>query len=204
MNIRHYPVITHPARGRPACCRPSRRTAFTLVELMLALFVFGMILVLFGAIFPVATRAGHVGAHYSEATFLAQHKIDQFRNIGSTKIDGASLAGQSLIDTNSDGTPRTVPNPAGLPDGMVSYSFTLIDNLVDNAKGGVSYPGFFPAGSMGIVSVGDYHALTAAAPVGTNVVIPATLLKSVIVTINWAGQNQGNGALTVHTAIAPL
>ena len=171
---------------------------------MLALFVFGMILVLFGAIFPVVTRAGHVGASYSEASFLAQHKIDQLRNIGSTKLDGSSLAGQSLIDTNSDGTPMTVPNPAGLPAGMVSYSFTLTDNLVDNTKAGVSYPGFFPAGSVGIVSVGDYHALTAAAPVGTNVVIPATLLKSVTVTINWAGQNQGNGALTAHTAIAPL
>lgn len=163
-----------------------------------------MILILFGAIFPVATRAGHVGGNYAEASFLAQHKIDQLRNQGAAKLDGVTLAGQGLIDTNSDGTPMTVPNPAGIPAGMVSYPFTLTDNLVDNTKGGVSYPGFFPAGSSGVISVGDYHDLTAAAPVGTNAVVAATVLKSVTVTITWAGQNQGNGTLTTHTAIAPL
>ena len=179
-----------------------RRAGFTLVELAISLFVFGMILVLLGAIFPVATRAGHVGGNYSEASFLAQHKIDQFQNLGAAKLDGAALAGQGLIDTNG-GTPIVVPNPAGIPAGMVSYSFTLTDNLVDNTKNGVSFPGFFPAGSTGIVSVGDYHDLTAA-PNGTNVVVPATVLKSVTVTITWAGQNQGNGTLTTHIAIAPV
>ncbi len=175
---------------------------FTLVELAIALFVFGMILVLLGAIFPVATRAGHVGGNYSEASFLAQHKVDQLRNLGAAKLDSATLAGQGLIDTNN-GTPIVVPNPAGIPTNKVSYSFTLTDNLVDNTKNGVSYSGFFPAGSVGIVSVGDYHDLTAAHN-GTNVIIPATVLKSVTVTITWAGQNQGNGTFTTHTAMAPV
>ena len=166
------------------------------------MFVFGMILVLLGAIFPVATRAGHVGGNYSEASFLAQHKIDQLRNLGAAKLDGTTLAGQGVIDTNN-GAPIIVPNPAGVPASMVSYSFTLTDNLVDNTKNGVSFVGFFPAGSTGTVSVGDYHDLTAASN-GTNVVIPATVMKSVTVTITWAGPNQGNGTLTTHTAMAPV
>jgi hypothetical protein len=194
MNVRRIPVTR----------RPPRRAAFTLVELALSLFVFGMILVLFGAIFPVATRAGHVGGNYAEASFLAQHKIDQLRDLGGAKLDGASLASRGLIDTDNNGKPLTVPNPAGLPAGMVSYPFTLTDNLVNNTKNGVSYSGFFPAGSTGILSVGDYHDLTAAAPVGTNVVVPATVIKCVTVTISWTEPNQANGTLTTHTAIAPL
>ena len=167
------------------------------------MFVFGMILVLMGAVFPVATRAGHVGGNYSEASFLAQHKIDQLRNLGAAKLDGATLAAQGVIDTNN-GAPIVVQNPVGIPAGMVSYSFTLTDNLVDNTKNGVSFPGFFPAGSTGTVSIGDYHDLTTAGPVGTNVVVPATVLKSVTVTITWGGPNQGNGTLTTHTAMAPV
>ena len=168
------------------------------------MFVFGMIVILLGATFPAATRAGHAGGNYAEASLLAQHKIDQFRNLGSANLAGASLVSQGVIDTNADGTPMIVANPAGLPAGMVSYSFTLTDNLVDNTKNGVFYPGYFPAGSTGIVSVGDYHDLATAAPVGTNIVVPTTVLKSVTITIIWAGNNQGNGTLTTHTAIAAL
>lgn len=182
--------------------RPARRTAFTLVEIAIALFVFGMMVVLFGAIFPISTRAGHTGGNYAEASFLAQHKIDQIRNLGFAKLDGLHLAGQGVVDTNSDGTPVTVPNPAGLPANTVSYSFTLADNLVNNTKSGIFYPGFFPAGGTGIVSIGDYHDLAAAAPHGTNITVPATVLKCVTVTITWAGSNQGNGNLTTHTALS--
>lgn len=185
---------------------PRRRAAparmgFTLVELAIAFFVFLMTLGLFGAVFPVATRAGHVGGNYLEASFLAQHKIDQFRNLGAANLDATSLMNQGVVDA-SNGVPVVVSNPAGLPASMVSYSFTLADNLVDNVKGGTTYPGFFPAGSTGIVSVGDYHDLVAGG--GTNAVIPVGQLKSVVVTISWAGSIQGNGTLTTHTAIKPL
>ena len=82
-----------------------RGRGFTLIELAIAMFVFGMILILFGAIFPVATRAGHTGGNYAQATFLAQHKIDQLRNAGAAKLDGASLVGLGLIDQNSEWKP---------------------------------------------------------------------------------------------------
>lgn len=185
---------------------PRRRAApaqagFTLVELSIAFFVFLMTLGLFGAVFPVATRAGHVGGNYLEASFLAQHKIDQLRNLGAANMGATSLVNQGLVDANN-GVPVVVPNPAGLPANMVSYSFALTDNLVDNVKGGATYPGFFPAGSTGVVSIGDYHDLAAGG--GTNAVIPPTQLKSVVVTISWAGSSQGNGTLTIHTAIMPL
>ncbi len=193
---------TQYAMRRPFRRSSPRRAGFTLVELAIAMFVFGMILVLLGAVFPVANRASHVGGSYAEASFLAQHKIDQLRNLGAAKLDAATLAGQGVIDTNN-GTAIVVPNPAGLPAGTVSYPFTLTDNLVDNTKGGIAYPGFFPAGSTGVLSVGDYHDLTTPNN-GTNVSVPATLLKSVTVTITWAGPNQGNGTLTTHTAMAPV
>lgn len=149
------------------------------------MFVFGMILILFGTIFPVATRAGHAGGSYAQAALIAQHKIDQLRNAGAAKLDGASLAGLGLIDTNSNGTPMV--NADG------SYSFTLTDNLVDNTKNSVFYPGYFPPGSTGTVLVTTSFAV--------NGVTTATTL--VTVTLSWTNGSQATSTFTTHTVISP-
>ena len=161
---------------------------------MLAFFVFFMILVLFGATFPVATRAGHVGSNYSQATFIAQHKIDQLRDIGFAKTDGNSLAGQGLIDISSGGVPIVVANPTGQPSTAVTYNFTLTDNLVANTKGSVLYPGFYPVGSTGTISIVDYHAV--------NTAVVAATATMITVTISWSGGPQGSGLFTTHTVVS--
>ena len=175
--------------------KKARHGGFTLVELMLAFFVFFMILILFGATFPVATRAGHVGSNYSQATFIAQHKVDQLRDIGFAKLDGNSLASQGLIDISSGGVPIVAANPTGQPSTAVTYSFTLTDNLVANTKGSVLYPGFYPVGSTGTISIVDYHAVNAA--------VAATTVTMVTVTISWDGGPQGSGSFTTHTVVSP-
>lgn len=106
--------------------RFSQRRGFSLIALAIAMFVFSLILILVGTILPVEARAPHAGGSYAQAVWLAQHKIDQLRNAGAAKLERDSLAGLGLIDTNTNGTPKV--NSDG------SYSFTLMDNLVNNTK----------------------------------------------------------------------
>lgn len=149
------------------------------------MLVFGMVLILFGTIFPVATRAGHAGGNYAQATFLAQHKIDQLRNAGAAKLDGISLAGLGLIDRNSNGTP--IVNANG------SFSFTLTDNLVDNTKNSVFYPGFFPPGSTGTILITNSFAVNGI----------TTTTKLITVTLSWANGSATGATYSTHTAISP-
>jgi prepilin-type N-terminal cleavage/methylation domain-containing protein len=155
------------------------RRGFTLVELTISLFVFGMMIMLFGATFPVATRAGHVGANYAQASLLAQQKVDQMRDLGFAGMNGSSLLGRSIIDSSTKNA-----------DG--SYSFTIVDDLVDNGTA----VGYFPAGSTGKLWIGQ--ALTSA---GANAPSLAQAVQ-VTVTIAWQGGNQSSGSFTTHSIIA--
>ena len=125
------------------------RTGFTLIEMAIALFVFGMIALLFGAVFPVASRAGHTSSNYSEAALLAQHKIDQCRQATYSNVYGATgngataLANLGMIDS---------PQPAGYPlvnGSATTYSFSSVDSVVDNGTN----KGFYPVGSKGELTV---------------------------------------------------
>ena len=154
-------------------------SGFTLVELMISLFVFGMMVLLFGATFPVATRAGHVGANYAQASLLAQQKIDQLRDIGFSGMTGSALYGRSITDS-------ATPNSDG------SFSFTVVDDLINNG----SNIGYFPAGSTGKIWISQ--ALTSA---GTNAPSLAQAVQ-VTVTIACQGGTQSPGSFTTHTIIA--
>ncbi|BDI32334.1 hypothetical protein CCAX7_43850 [Capsulimonas corticalis] len=156
-----------------------RNGGFTLVELAISLFVFGMMVLLFGATFPVATRAGHVGANYAQASLLAQQKIDQLRDLGFTGMNGSALYGRGVVDSatqNSDG----------------SFSFTVVDDLIDNGNS----VGYFPPGSTGKIWISQ--ALTST---GSNAPTLAQAVQATV-TIAWQGGSQSSGNFTTHTIIA--
>ena len=173
--------------------RPSgRRSAgFTLVETMISLFVFGMMTLLLGTVLPTLTRGQTSGRCYAQSALLGQHKIDQIRQGGFTKLTAPQLASAGLIDTNADTTPMTATNPAGLPSGTTSYSFTSVDGLVDSGTS----KGFFPPGSTGVLSLSP--ALGAQ---GGNA--PSTTQAwQVTVTISWTGAGP-QSVWATHTIIA--
>lgn len=106
----------------------SRRAGFTLVEMMIAVSVFVMMTALFGAMLPIAGQCGRSSGSYAQAALLAQHKIDQIRQGGFNKLNGAQMANMGVVDstTNANGskTPVAAAVPPGLPANTVSYSFT--------------------------------------------------------------------------------
>ena len=126
--------------------------AFTLVEVVLSLIVLGMMIIVVAACCPMILRQSSSSNYYAEAAMIAEHKIDQIRAVGfSTATIGqgtgtwigaagqdvsyaANLIADDIIDPGQTAGP---------------YTFTTIDNLV--GTGGT--PGFFPAGTVGTVSI---------------------------------------------------
>lgn len=165
------------------------RAGFTLVEIMLALFVFGMITLLFGAVFPVASRAGHTASNYAEAAMIGQRKIDQCRQAGYANTYGSSAGSKmtalGIIDN---------PQPAGYPivsGATTTYTFTLVDKLAANG----AVKGYYSDGTTGTLSIGPVPggAGWAAPSVGQAVLVTAA--------IQWTGGPQGSGLYTSSTLI---
>lgn len=94
--------------------RDTKRTAgFTLLEIVMALFVMGTIALIFAGVVPTASKMAHMNGQYAQAASLCQHKIDQMRAFGFGRLTYAELNGFII-----DSTPSTAP-----------YSFKQIDEV---------------------------------------------------------------------------
>jgi prepilin-type N-terminal cleavage/methylation domain-containing protein len=89
---------------------------FTLIEIMIASLVFGILAIIFSGTVIAALRAGHLNGQYAQAASLCQHKIDQLRAIGFGRLTYTELSDAQIIDE----TPSSQP-----------YSFTLVDEVRD-------------------------------------------------------------------------
>ena len=143
-------------------------SAFTLVEVTLAMIVFLMMVMVFAAVFPLAARSAKFANYYAQASMLAQHKIDQVRYIGFSKLQNA--ANLSSLEIADSGAPAMGP--------PYTVSFTNIDNLTSASPSG----SFFPPGSTGTVKVVDYSTVP-----GVTSPPPAGSVDVVTVTVNWSG-----------------
>lgn len=174
---------------------PRRRTGFTLIEMMIALFVFGMMVTLFGALMPIAGLGSRSSGSYAQAALLAQHKVDQVRQGGFHNLTGSQLVNMGIIDANADGTPMTTAVPSGLPAGTTSYSFTAVDTLVDSGTN----KGYFPTGAQGVISLSP-----ALSGQGGSAPQVAQALQ-VTVTLTWpksVGATSNGSAYSTHTILA--
>lgn len=162
-----------PRRGRGA-------SGFTIMEVGLALIVFAMMTLMFGAVFPMAIRGAQHGNNYSQAALLAQRKIDQLRSAGYNNLNATALQSASLHLIDS-------PQPSGYPinsGGATTYSFAAVDNLI-GAGGFYAPPN---TGSVGTVTIGDYHDDIA----DPNTSLPPSgNAAQVTVTITWGGRDPG-------------
>ncbi len=168
-------------------CRSRRnaRRGMTIAEVALALIVFGMMAVLFGAVFPMTMRGAQHSNNYAQAAMLAQHKMDQLRTAGVGRFHQSDLAGLAIIDA---------AQPSGYPEavtGGAAYSFTTADSLVND---GVTY-GYFPSGSTGIVTITDY----AASHPGSGT--PAGKVAYITVAVKWT---TGSGADSSYSTSAMM
>jgi prepilin-type N-terminal cleavage/methylation domain-containing protein len=90
------------------------RPGMTLIEVMIAVMVFSFAITVFASLFPLAMRMRSKSENVSQATMIAQKKIDQLRALPYTSLTYTSLQGANVIDAS----PNTSP-----------YSFTSVDNL---------------------------------------------------------------------------
>lgn len=146
--------------------RARARRGFTVMEVTLALIIFTLMTLMFGAVLPVAVRGAKHSGSYNQAAALAQRKIDQLRVAGYSRLfDGSSgtavsqLSAQMVVDAqNSPGV----------------FDFTTVDKLT-------GANGYFPPGSTGTITVAD----------GYNSVPPGNAAQ-VTVTITWTGAVPGS------------
>ena len=166
----------------PGARRRGSQGGFTMMEIVLALMVFMMMTLVFAAVFPLALRGAQFSNNYSQAALLAQHKIDQLRAAGFSKMDYADLNSLGIVDAMA--TP-----PTGLP---ATYAFTNADSLVSNGAS----QGFFPPGSSGALSIVDGSALNATVPVGQ--------VDDVTVTVTWSGAGISSGSYRASAMIVKM
>lgn len=90
------------------------RRGASLVEVVIALFMFGLLVVLFAGSLMVSSAATGINGQYAQALSLCQHKMDQLRAVGYGRLTYDELEEANIID----------PSPTSLP-----YSFTQEDGV---------------------------------------------------------------------------
>jgi Tfp pilus assembly protein PilV len=158
--------------------RRNRRSqqGFTLAEVVLALIVFLMMTLMFAAVFPIAVRSAHYSNYYAQAALLAQHKLDEVRSAGVSKLDYTDLMNLGIVDQNANASGPT-------------YTFTNADSL----------DSFFPAGAQGTMTISDYSTLS-------NVPYPPPTgnVYIVTVTLSWTGAGTTQGSYTTSAMIVAM
>jgi prepilin-type N-terminal cleavage/methylation domain-containing protein len=114
----------------------SRHRGFTLLEITVALVIFAIMILMFVATIPIATRSAKYGNTYAVASSLALHKINQLEGLGYTQMDGPVLEAKKVIDPDWAGN---TPNPKGME--AITAEFTDTDKLWKFFPGGETTTG---------------------------------------------------------------
>lgn len=108
----------------------------TLIEVLLAAFIFLMMALMLASVLPAAARHTRYSATYSQAVALCQRKMDQVQEAGWGKLNEADLRALGIIDSS-----------AGVSEGTATvYSFTRNDSA-SNSKNADNLSSFFPGGT---------------------------------------------------------
>lgn len=158
-------------------CLRRRQRGFTLIEVSLSLVIFAMMTLMFAAVFPMAVRGAQYSSRYAQAAALGQHKMDQLRTAGYSRLFNPT--GQNGLSS------LNVINSVN-PDG--SYDFTQADSLVND---GVTH-GPLPPGSRGTVTVANY----------TQGGVPGGTVALVTVSLTWTGGGVADGSYKAVALIA--
>lgn len=151
---------------------------------MLSLMILLMMITMFAAAFPLVVRSANYSNNYTQAAFLAQHKIDQIRAAGWDKtVDTSKLSGSNDMtlvssSTGSSMTSLGIIDPGQSYSSSGGYTFTSVDGLT----------GYFPAGSSGAVTIQPYAPATGCSSGAT------CSMAQIVVTISWTGGGLNAGS----------
>jgi prepilin-type N-terminal cleavage/methylation domain-containing protein len=113
--------------------RIRRKPGYTLIEVLVSLFVVSMGAIMYTSMLPMAAKGSRMVGNYQQASSLVQHKIDQLRAVGYGRLDYTDLlASLDIIDAAPTSSP---------------YSFTTVDGLSS------IYPG-----ATGTIAISTYAA----------------------------------------------
>ena len=90
------------------------RAGFSLVEVMVSLFIVAIGAVMYYALIPMSFKTGKMVGNYQQASSLVQHKIDQGRGVGYGRLTFTELRNAGIIDASPTASP---------------FSFTTVDGL---------------------------------------------------------------------------
>lgn len=82
--------------------------AFTLLEILMAAMLFTVLVVAIGAAYPVASLVGEVGRHVSNATRLAEEKLEEINAMGFSHVTPAAFSAPELFPQGGVTFTRTV------------------------------------------------------------------------------------------------
>ncbi|MCX6376861.1 MAG: type II secretion system protein [Armatimonadetes bacterium] len=91
----------------------NKSSGYTLMEVIMSLFVLGVITLMFASTAPSASKMAYMNGQYAQAASLCQHKIDQMRAVGFGRLTYAELHPEIIDDS-----PSTPP-----------YSFAVVDSV---------------------------------------------------------------------------
>lgn len=95
----------------------SQASGFTLIEVTVALAIFAILTIVFGASILMARASSDINGQYAQALSIGQHKIDRLRAIGYGRLNYQELIDAEIIDPDSTSSPYTFTNI----DGVSNY-----------------------------------------------------------------------------------
>ncbi len=110
-----------------------KRTGFSLIEAMIAVLVLSFTVTVFASLYPTAARLRSKSENVTQATMLAQKKIEQVRAIPYASLTYTGLQANSIIDASPNSSPYTFTTTDNLaiklpaPSGTVSISTPSTD-----------------------------------------------------------------------------
>ena len=158
--------------------RRHRRGAvgMNLVEVLLAMLVFLMIALMFGAAIPAATRGTRYSGNFQQAISVVQHKLDQLREADYSRLNPTEMDARNIID--STGTCST-------SGSTTTCYYTTQDGIVSA----------FGAGAVGTIVVSPFTpSLIVASGEYT--------LLSVTVTLTWKDSNGASHSYSASTLVS--
>lgn len=174
------------ARRRPAC---SPLPAFTLIEVLFALFIFLVMVLMFASVTVATARSSRFGNSYAQAASLAQHKIDQIETEGFDTIvsNPTKLAADGVTDGPGMST-GNLPNK----NSSLTVAFTDVDHLSSFFYAAKDAAGMaLPDSASGTIVFTPYPAGQSSA---------ARMLQATI-TISWRDQSHARSTYTTQALI---
>ena len=102
-----------------------RRCGFSLIETMIAVLVLSFTVLVFGAVFPAASRMRWKGENVTRATTIAQQKLEQLRGQGYDGLTSSSLLAAGIVDASPTSSPYSITTASGLGTALPSGTGTL-------------------------------------------------------------------------------